>query len=140
MRYTDEQRVEKIRETTAKLLAYLSENAITPQDILDQEPLRWAITTPLYNIGEHAYRISDEYKERHSNIPWSKIAGLRHRLVHDYESTNWTLICSILFDVLPDFLKQIESLIQSAPEYSLQQEFFSGVAALPDDFLNDGRP
>ena len=26
-----------------------------------QEPLRWAITTPLYNIGEHPYQISDLY-------------------------------------------------------------------------------
>ena len=68
MKYTDEQRVEKIGETTAKLLAYLQDNAICQEDILSQEPLRWAITTPLYNIGEHAYQISDEFKENHSDI------------------------------------------------------------------------
>ena len=112
MKYTDEQRVQKIGETTAKLLAYLKDDAISQEDILSPEPLRWAITTPLYNIGEHAYQISDEFKEIHSDIPWAKIAGLRHRLVHDYESTNWTLICSILFDVLPGFQKQIEMIIQ----------------------------
>ena len=116
MKYTDAQRVQKIGETTAKLLAYLKGKAINQEDILSQEPLRWAITTPLYNIGEHAYQISDEFKEKHADIPWAKIAGLRHRLVHDYESTNWTLICSILFDVLPGFQKQIESIIQKKAE------------------------
>jgi uncharacterized protein with HEPN domain len=104
------QRVEKISVTTRKLLDYLSDNQITQEMILNQEPLRWAITTPLYNIGEHAYQISYEFRGRHPDIPWAKIAGLRHRLVHDYENTNWSLICSILFDVLPEFLKQIEQI------------------------------
>ena len=33
MKYTDEQRVEKIGETTAKLLAYLQDNVICQEDI-----------------------------------------------------------------------------------------------------------
>lgn len=110
MRYSDMQRVEKMRATIHKLLDYLSDNAITREAVLTSEPLRWTITTPLYNIGEHAYQISAEFKARHADIPWSKIAGLRHRLVHDYENTNWLLICSVLFDILPDFLAQIEAI------------------------------
>ena len=56
------------------------------------------------------YHLSDAYKAGHSQIPWAKISGLRHRLVHDYDNTNWSLICSILFDVLPQFNRQIQSL------------------------------
>lgn len=52
MRYSDLQRVDKMRVTTRKLLDYLEENGITQTRILVEEPLRWAITTPLYNIGE----------------------------------------------------------------------------------------
>ena len=111
MRYTDEQRVEKIRETTAKLLAYLSDNAITPQDILDQEPLRWAITTPLYNIGEHVYYLSNEFKKQHDSIEWNIIAGLRHRLVHDYDGTNWNIISDIVFEEIPDLIEKLKDLI-----------------------------
>ena len=112
MKYSDLQRVEKIAETTRKLLDYLDSNHITPDMVLEQEPLRWTIATPLHNIGEHAYQISDEFRSVHPAVPWSKIAGLRHRLVHDYESTNWKLICSILYNVLPDFQKQIEAIIR----------------------------
>ena len=110
MKYSDEQRVEKIRVTTEKLLAYLRDGAITPEMVLEQEPIRWADTTPLYNIGVQVYHLSDAYKAGHSQIPWAKISGLRHRLVHDYDNTNWSLICSILFDVLPQFNRQIQSL------------------------------
>lgn len=111
MKYTDRERIERIVSTTRKLLDYLEANGITKEDVLNQEPLRWTITTPLYNIGEHVYNLTDEFKEAHADIPWAKISGLRHRLVHDYENTNWTLICAVLFDELPGFLREIVTII-----------------------------
>jgi uncharacterized protein with HEPN domain len=106
------QRVEKIRTTSQKLLDYLKSAQITEKMILEQETIRWTITTPLYNIGEQAYQLSDEFRARHSDIPWSKISGLRHRLVHDYENTNWKLICVIVFEVLPEFLVSVNKIVQ----------------------------
>ena len=52
---------------------------------MEQEPLQWTVTTPLYNIGEHAYYHSNEFKEKYPEVPWAKISGLRHRLVHNDE-------------------------------------------------------
>lgn len=112
MKYSDMQRIEKIRTTTRKLLDYLESAQITEKMILEQETVRWTITTPLYNIGEQAYQLSDEFRMRHNDIPWSKISGLRHRLVHDYENTNWKLICVILFEVLPEFLTSVSEIVQ----------------------------
>ena len=110
MKYSDQQRVEKIRETTEELLDYVRTEHITPDVIFEKEPVQWAITTPLYNIGEHAANLSDGFRDAHPNIPWIKIAGLRHRLVHHYEDTNWTVICTILFDILPGFLEELKKL------------------------------
>ena len=110
MKYSDEQRIEKIRETAKKLLDYLRAANITPEAVMEQEPIRWTITTPLYNIGEHVYNLSDDFKNAHGEIPWAKISGLRHRLVHDYENTNWSLICTIIFEVLPGFYEEIKGL------------------------------
>lgn len=110
MKYSDQQRVEKIREKTEKLLDYVRTEHITPDVIFEKEPVQWAITTPLYNIGEHAANLSEGFRNAHPNIPWIKIAGLRHRLVHHYEDTNWTVICTIIFDILPDFLEELKKL------------------------------
>ena len=110
MKYSDAQRLEKICTTTKKLLNYLTQAGITPETVMEQEPVRWTITTPLYNIGEQAYYLSAPFKEAHADIPWAKISGLRHRLVHDYDNTNWSLICTVIFDVLPDFLKSVEAI------------------------------
>lgn len=110
MQYTDEQRIEKIKITVDKLIAYVNDSKLTREQVLEDETIRWTLTTPLYNIGEHAYNLSKEFKEVHNDIPWSKISGLRHRLVHDYDNTSWTIICDIVFSVIPEFKKQLESI------------------------------
>ncbi len=110
MKYTDEQRIEKIASYTSKLVEYIKDKGITREDVEADETIQWTITTPLYNIGEHSYYLSDEYRSKHSDIPWSKISGLRHRLVHNYDDTNWNIICDIIFDVLPEFNEQIKNL------------------------------
>ena len=111
MKYSDKQRIQKILEYAEKLLSYISENDITKEKLLNDYALQWLVTTPLYNIGEQVYALSDEYKSAHKDIPWSMISGLRHRLVHDYDGTNWNIISAVVFDELPILLKQLESLI-----------------------------
>lgn len=78
---------------------------------MNDEFLQWAVTTPLYNIGEQVYKISDEIKREHPEIIWSVVAGLRQRLVHDYEGINWSIIVDVIFDEMNDFVETIKKLI-----------------------------
>lgn len=94
-----------MRDTARKLLTYIEQSGITKDDILSSETIQWTITTPLYNIGEQAYNLSSEYKEAHPDIPWAKISGLRHRLVHNYYDTSWELIASVVYNGCPVFIK-----------------------------------
>ncbi len=110
MKYSDEQRVQKIHENAIKLHAYIVNNGIQKEDLLKNVPLQWLVTTPLYNIGEHAYHLSDEYKKAHDEIPWTMISGLRHRLVHDYDGTNWNIIADVVLEELPLLIKELEDL------------------------------
>ena len=79
--------------------------------LLEDVPLQWLVTTPLYNIGEHVYNLSDEYKQTHSEIPWLMISGLRHRLVHDYDGTNWNIIADVVLEELPVLIKEMQKLV-----------------------------
>lgn len=113
MKYSDRQRIRKIYEYSFKLQEYLDENNITKNDLLTDYSLQWLVTTPLYNIGEHVYYLSDAYKSMHDEIPWSMISGLRHRLVHDYDGTNWSIIADVVFEELPVLLQQLEKLTEA---------------------------
>ena len=73
--------------------------------------MQWLVTTPLYNIGEHVYYLSSEFKNQHSDIEWNLIAGLRHRLVHDYDGTNWNLISDVVFEEIPALIEKLKNLV-----------------------------
>lgn len=111
MKYTDEQRIKKIYENAVKLHEYIVSNNIQKEDLLIDIPLQWLVTTPLYNIGEHVYNLSAEYKEMHSEIPWSMISGLRHRLIHDYDGTNWNIIADVVFEELSPLIRNLKKLV-----------------------------
>ncbi len=86
---TDMERVKKMLYYAERLNRYIIEHRIIKADLMNDLTLQWLVTTPLYNIGEQAYMLSKEFKGHHADVPWAMISGLRHRLVHDYDGTNW---------------------------------------------------
>ena len=77
MKYSDEQRIEKILNYAIDLQNYIEESHIDRDEIFTNKIVQWTITTPLYNIGEHVYNLSNEFKESHPETPWSLIAVLQ---------------------------------------------------------------
>lgn len=112
MKKTDKERLRKILSMWQDLEQQMVRHNITEEVILEDTFLQWAVTTPLYNIGEQVYQLSKEFKQKYPEQPWFAIAGLRHRLVHDYESINWELIIEVLFRDLPEFVLAVEKILE----------------------------
>lgn len=91
-------------------MQYIQHNQIDRSVIEENYSVQWAITTPLYNIGEHAYYLTNEFKEKTALIQWNLIAGLLHRLVHDYDSTNREIIWDIIHTEIPELISQLKEL------------------------------
>ena len=111
MNQPDSVRLKKIIDMAGKLLGYIRENHISEEQILSDYAVQWTITTPLYNIGEHTYTLSKELKAAHPEVPWSQIAGMRHRLVHQYEDTNWSIISYVIFHELESYMNQLTGIL-----------------------------
>ena len=112
MKISDKERIKKIIRIWDSLQDQIEEHNITKDRLLTDTFYQWAVTTPLHNIGEQVYLLSSEFKKDHSDIPWNVVSGLRHRLVHDYEGINWSIIVEVVFEEMDDFFKSIESMIE----------------------------
>ncbi len=66
MKKSDKERLKKIISTWESLSSQLKERDITSEQLLNDEFLQWAVTTPLYNIGEQVDQLSDELKKKYS--------------------------------------------------------------------------
>jgi len=50
----------------------------------------------LLQMGELACRLTDEFINIHPEVPWAKVRGLRHKIVHDYEGVDLEIIWDIV--------------------------------------------
>ena len=109
VKYSDEQRIEKILNYAIKLQDYVAENNVTKERLMTEESLQWLVTTPLYHICEQIYDLSKNFTEKYSNIEWKKFSSLYYGLAHNYDEINWNDISEIIVD-LPIFTKQMEEV------------------------------
>lgn len=114
MNEKDRYRLQRIADIGSLLLADVAEMGITKDSLSSNHRLQWLVTTPLYDIGEQANCLSQEIVDAYPALPWTGVAGLRHRLVHDYEGTNWDLVGIILFDELEDFVSAVKDILDEA--------------------------
>lgn len=63
-------------------------------------------------IGEAARALPQDVRDREHTIPWSKIMGMRHILVHDYFAVDTDVVWDVIERDLPDLKAKIEALLQ----------------------------
>ena len=113
MKKSDKERLKKIISTWEELQTQMKQREITAQTLLEDEFSQWAVTTPLYNIGEQVYQLSTEFKQSYPNQPWNMVAGLRHRLVHDYDGINWSIIVEVVFEDMEPFVQDLRNILDN---------------------------
>jgi len=62
-------------------------------------------------IGEVVKRLSPEFRNDHPQIQWRKIAGMRDRLVHDYDEVSIDLVWAVIQTNIPELLDYITPLL-----------------------------
>ena len=61
-------------------------------------------------IGEAVRQLPEEFRRVHSQIPWTQIAGLRNRIVHDYFGLDLEIIWEIIQHDLPELERQVRAV------------------------------
>jgi uncharacterized protein with HEPN domain len=82
-------------------------------DLDNDDMLAFALIKALEIIGEAAVNMSEKFRKSHPEIPWAKISGMRHRLVHAYFEVNFDILWLAMEDDLPPLVNILEKIIES---------------------------
>ncbi len=70
----------------AARLALVFVGDATLQEFLDDPKTQSAVFHQLLLLGEGAKRLSVQFRDQHSQVPWKHIAGMRDKLIHEYDT------------------------------------------------------
>ena len=69
-----------------------------------------ACSMALFQIGELSKRISEKFKNTHTEVPWAEMRGMRNLFAHEYESADQELLWETITKDIPRLNKQLQEI------------------------------
>ena len=101
---SDRERLSDILEAIERIEKYASRGRT---DFDGNELLQNWMISHIQILGEAARGVSSAYQEKHPEIPWAEIIGMRHILAHDYFGINLDEVWTVVERDLPGLKRQI---------------------------------
>lgn len=94
-------------------IGHIERYAVRGRQAFEQDELiqSWFVRH-LQNIGEAAKALPPDVQAKAPDIPWSKIMGMRHILVHGYFNIDQDLVWDVVEHDLADLKGKINSILQ----------------------------
>ncbi len=73
--------------------------------------LQLALMKILETIGEAASKVTSEFRMENPQIPWSKIIGMRNRLIHAYREVVLSVIWDTAFVDIPVLIAELKRML-----------------------------
>jgi uncharacterized protein with HEPN domain len=70
-----------------------------------------AVLHELTGIGEAAGRLTEEFRNRHPEVPWAKIVAFRNLVVHEYFGLVWSIVRNTATTLVPGLRTQLAGVL-----------------------------
>jgi uncharacterized protein with HEPN domain len=105
-----------MRRLCVKVLVYT--DGFSKERLFEDELVMDAVLRNLELLGEAAKQIPEEMREKHPEIPWRRIAGLRDVLAHAYFSLEEDTLWQVIAESMPALHRQLNDIPLSPLEDS----------------------
>jgi uncharacterized protein with HEPN domain len=106
--------LEDIEKSCSKIVLYTAEQ--TRDEVFADEMRFDAILRNLHIIGEAVKNLPPEWRQKHSDVPWRSIAGLRDFVAHVYFALDLDILWSAITNEVPGLLQRVQEILKQERE------------------------
>jgi uncharacterized protein with HEPN domain len=89
---------------------------LTRDQFLNNDVVHSAVIQRIIVLGEAAKRLSEEFRQKHSQIQWRQVAGMRDRCVHGYDNIDLELVWEVVTTHAPALERYLKTVLTPPPE------------------------
>jgi uncharacterized protein with HEPN domain len=89
---------------------------ITREQFENNEDLQMVFAHLVQVLGEAASRVSTARRDQVPEIPWKRIVGMRHRIVHDYMNMDLEILWEVVRRNIPELVATLEKIVPPEAE------------------------
>lgn len=82
------------------------------EEFKNNRMLQDAVIREIEIIGEAAKNLSKEFRNKHSDIPWRQIAGMRDKLIHGYFGVDLDAVWDTATRDIPSLKRELQEIIK----------------------------
>ncbi len=110
MRKDDTVYLRHILDSIQQIEEYLRD--VSKEQFMERRLLQDGVVRQLEIIGEASRNLSEETREKHPEVPWQQIIGMRNRIIHEYFDVDLEIVWEVVEKDLPDLKAQIQTILQ----------------------------
>ena len=89
---------------------------VSRREFLANRQLQDSVIRRIEIMGEATGRLSSAFREKHPDIPWAQIRGMRNRMIHGYEDIDMDIVWNTVDQHIPRLIQQLEHMVPPEAE------------------------
>ena len=94
-------------------IAFIIEHTenLTQAELKNNEILVDSVMFRLIQVSENSDKLTEDFKNTYSDIPWRAMKGMRNKIVHEYGNVDLTVVYNTVKDDLPGLLLELQRIV-----------------------------
>jgi uncharacterized protein with HEPN domain len=109
MKPEDRVRLQHMLDSAQEAVSFAT--GLGPSELAGNRLVSLAVVRAIEVVGEAASQVSKECRDAHADIPWTKIVGMRNRIVHAYFDIDYGIVSATVRADLPPLVEQLRVIL-----------------------------